>query len=75
MTKGEELSSGVLSRVDAEEPLFIIRGNDRFAIATIRFWIAAAEEAGVNPAKIAQAEKAIHNIIKWQAAHVAKTPD
>ena len=44
-------------QIPADEPTFLIRGQDMLAARTIRFWILQAERAGVNFDKLANTQK------------------
>lgn len=54
------------------EPFYIIRGQDKLAAATIRFWANEAEKIGVADDKVTNARACAHAMIQW---HLKKMPD
>jgi hypothetical protein len=88
MTKREELQKfcrgeGCLYKVDEDEPVFVLRGQDKFYVPLVRLWIELVEMATQNPPSAATAAKlmdAVENAnyaIDWQNAHPdrVKVPD
>lgn len=58
-----------------DEPVFLVRGQDLAALATIDAWIDEARRVGAEPEMI---ESGFHHrdvVEAWQAAHGAKVPD
>jgi len=53
---------------------FCIQPWDRFALATIRAWIACAAAHGVAKEKVQRAEVCFNEIKRWQNTHGTKTP-
>lgn len=70
-----ELESGVLSRVADDEPIFVLRAKDAFAIQIVGEWVKRAYMAGVNDMKIAEANDLMNAMARWQATNGRKTPD
>ena len=74
-TLEEELKSGVLSKVDPKEPIFVIRAQDQFGPATIRTWagmvayaqptVPTKEERDAFDAKYAEAMKVAEAMTQW----------
>lgn len=56
---------------------FMLEPHDALALPIIQAWIASAEQAGVNPDKIARAMRHYIRIRDWQEAHpdLTKIPD
>jgi len=46
----------VLVRCHPDEPVFVLLGHDLFAARTVRYWAFLAAEAGVDAARVAQAQ-------------------
>lgn len=74
--------SKCLQNARDDEPIFVLRGQDRLAPATIRFWASAALDASRegegNEATVEKAERAMRyadEIEQWQQQNVAKVPD
>lgn len=47
----------VLKKLKPGEPFFVLRGQDKLAVAAVRHWANAAEAAGVPQAKVDNARK------------------
>lgn len=61
---------------DPSEPVFVLRGQDRLAFATILDWAHRAENEGVNEDKVCSALKiAVEEFWEWRANHTMKLPD
>ena len=81
-TKREELAmlvldQGCLGRAADDEPLFILRAQDRAMVPTIRSWIEHALAAGT-PAespKLLEAAAYLRRVEIWQATHSCRAPD
>jgi hypothetical protein len=61
-----------LKNLKPDEPYFLLRGQDLLAPAIVRRWAAHAAEAGVNPAKVAEAERIAYDMERYQDR---KVPD
>lgn len=68
---------GCFGKADLDEPLFVLRGNDRCAPGTVRDWARRATGAGCPSAKIDEAMDIAREMEAWQQAHSdrAKWPD
>lgn len=75
MTKAEELEHGTLSRVQEDEPLFVLRAKDAVAVEVVEAWVEAARKLGAPSSKIREAENLIARMRDWQKEHGTKTPD
>lgn len=64
-TKAEELKTGCLSRVEDEEPIFILRAQDILAPRIIEHWVMLATNIGVNPEKCKEALALAEQMRKW----------
>ena len=71
----EELEKGVLSKVTADEPIFVLRGKDALAVGTIEKWMELAEKAGVSKEKIDEADALCGRMEAWQRRNGCKVPD
>lgn len=78
-TKAEELRDpeSTWNKSDMDEPLFIIRPQDRFAIFVINTWIGLSELFKVNSDKIHRAITLRNQVSAWQGANTErmKLPD
>ena len=48
-------TSSVLAKAADDEPIFVLRATDEFAVETVRHWAAKALYKGVAPAKVQEA--------------------
>lgn len=64
-------------KIAADEPVFILRGQDTMAPDVISEWIRLALLAGVNPDKVQRAREHFVDMIKFQQEHPEriKLPD
>lgn len=78
-TKREETAPGAAgcwAKAGADEPLFILRAQDRFAPALVRRWADQAEASGVSPSKVHEARSLAARMEAWARDHGgAKVPD
>jgi hypothetical protein len=61
-----------LAKVSAEEPIFVLRAQDRLAAYVVRQWALLAEIAGCPPEKVAAARLLADRMEQWP---VRKIPD
>lgn len=61
-----------LKNLKPDEPYFILRAQDVLAPGIVRRWATLAAEAGVNPAKVAEAERIAYDMERYQDR---KVPD
>ena len=62
-------------KIPEDEPVFLIRGQDRAGPATVRFWASEATRAGARPDIVQRALQWADEMEKWQLAHGNKVPD
>lgn len=62
-------------KLPPDEPYFLLRAQDVFAPVLVARWVVYAKEAGVNRAKIAEAERLIYDMERWQQQHQRRVPD
>lgn len=58
-----------------DEPVFLIRGQDRAAVSAAQAWCKAAADLGAEPAIIRLVEAHIQRVRDWQQQRVSKVPD
>lgn len=75
-TLKEELSNGVLSRLDPEEPIFVLRARDALAPKAVEAWIKLAWEF-IDKSKRKEATDLLAKMNAWQREHPerVKFPD
>jgi len=61
-----------IARIPDDEPIFILRGQDKLAAAVVRFWADRAEQAGVRSGKVMGARDCADAMDAWP---VKKLPD
>ncbi len=66
----------VLAKVDFDEPIFVIRCQDRTSIHTIQKWLEGARES-LTPEHVQEVHALIDDFAHWQAVHPerVKQPD
>jgi len=62
-------------RIPEDEPVFLIRGQDKLAPSVIRSWALEAREFGVDSDMVHTAEQWALEVEKWQETHLTKFPD
>lgn len=70
-TKAEILDEPCYANADDNEPIFILRGQDKLAPALVHAWASLAAEHGCQPEKVASAFKCAAEMQKW---HQRKFP-
>jgi hypothetical protein len=55
-----------LKKVDKDEPIFVLRGQDKLAPALVEAWAALAEEHGVDSDRIREATSCANQMRFWQ---------
>ncbi len=75
MTKRQEIDdpNSSLNKAADDEPVFVLRAQDRFAPAIISAW--AARVNTLSPVKAAGARETAKAMIEWQRRIAVKTPD
>jgi hypothetical protein len=61
--------------IPADEPVFLLRAQDKSAPSTLRFWAAENRAAGGDEALSALAELWASNMEQWQRQHGNKPAD
>ncbi len=61
--------------IPEDEPVFLIRGQDKVGPAAVLDWARWAELAGAKPEIIESAKEQAVAMVHWQEAHGMKTPD
>ncbi len=87
-TKGElfvqfSKSKGPLYGPDEDEPIFVLRAQDKFFVPIVRLWVELVEMDAKQPIsedvsrKILDAVEIANRALDWQAAHAdrVKVPD
>lgn len=65
-------TNGTLRRIPADEPVFLLRAQDKFAAETVRFWAQQVFAAGGNPEMVGIARAHADRMDLWP---VKKMPD
>lgn len=65
MTKNEAIEF-LVTKLETDEPVFILRGRDRLACKTIAHWICLAEQNRVRESKIQTAESAFLEFLRYE---------
>jgi len=63
---------GCLGKAADDEPVFILRGQDRLSGALVYLWAECAERGGTDKAKVEEARELARAMIAWQTR---KWPD
>lgn len=68
---------GCLGKAADDEPVFVLRAQDRFLPVILDLWINLAMAANVNPKKIEEAQLLLDKVRRWQFDHFhnVKIPD
>jgi hypothetical protein len=74
-TKKVERETGCFARAGEDEPLFVLRAQDRCAPATVRDWAGRAFNLGASEEKVREAMDLALLMEQWQREHGFKTPD
>lgn len=64
-------------KIPEDEPVFLLRGQDKLAPSTVRFWAKEADLSGVNYEMVEAARSQANAMLSWQTspAHLGKLPD
>lgn len=62
-TKREGVSC--YDKAGLDEPLFVLRAQDRLAAIVVRFWANLAEEGGTKPEIVAEARSCANQMDEW----------
>lgn len=63
------------NRIPEDEPVFLLRGQDKLAPKLLLMWAMELRLAGGDPAMAENAEAHAQRMINWQKNHKCKTPD
>lgn len=70
--KSQPESMGCLDKAAPDEPLFILRGQDKNSPTLVRLWAALAKDQGAPPDKVAEAMRCADEMELWPTR---KNPD
>lgn len=63
------------NRIPEDEPVFLLRANDRLSPKLLLMWAMELRLLGGDPAMAENAENHAQKMIQWQKDHNCKTPD
>lgn len=76
VAQAEGEARGCLGKAALDEPLFVLRAQDRCAPYAVRAWVERARASGdVPPAKLEEAQTLLAAMELWQEQHGCKWPD
>jgi hypothetical protein len=58
-------TSTCLQKAGDDEPIFVLRAQDKLAPEIVHLWVNVAKIVGVNPTKIAEAEQIALAMARW----------
>lgn len=61
--------------IPEDEPVFLVRAQDKAGPATVSFWAEEAEAFGAAPEIVSAAREQSRRMEYWQATHGSKVPD
>lgn len=64
-----------LLKAGDDEPIFVLRAQDRLAPHVVRHWAKLAEASGTPSAKVEEARALAELMTDWAMEHASKTPD
>ncbi|QFU87896.1 hypothetical protein [Amycolatopsis sp. YIM 10] len=62
------------STIAADEPVFVLRGQDRLAPDAMRAYLELCKKAGVPQHHLDALEQSIVDMVRWQANNYTQTP-
>jgi hypothetical protein len=62
-------------KIPAEEPVFLLRAQDKFAPDVVAYWASLALREGTCPEMAQMAMQHSRKMKDWQAVHGRKSPD
>ncbi|CAN0468631.1 unnamed protein product [Phaeothamnion confervicola] len=65
MLKHDEVERGCFAKAADNEPLFVLRGQDKLAPALVREWARLAAENGCPPDKVQEARNLADAMDRW----------
>jgi len=63
------------NKIPAEEPVFLLRGQDQLAPQLLRDWATRLEQLGGDPLMVAIVRGHAEGMVEWQVLHGKKIPD
>ena len=75
MIKLDEASVGTFSKCAEDEPVFVLRAQDKTAPEFVRMWAQYARSHGVGHKKTAEAMALAALMEDWQRRNASKVPD
>lgn len=75
MIKIDEEEFGTLSRCAPNEPIFVLRAQDKLAPALVKIWCQLAATHGVCLSKRTEAMELAVEMERWQQSNGSKVPD
>jgi len=63
------------NKIPVDEPVFLLRAQDKFAPKLLLQWAMEVRLAGGDPKVAAEAEEHAQNMLDWQKVHGSKNPD
>ena len=73
--KEAALGKGCLGKAAVDEPVFVLRAQDKLAPVLVEEWASLAELHGTPPAKVIGARQLAREMRNWQKNNKAKYPD
>lgn len=70
-----DAGEGPLAKAAPNEPIFILRAQDRLAPSVVESWADLAAALGAPFEKVREARELAESMKRWQRRHGAKTPD
>lgn len=61
--------------IPADEPVFLLRSQDKLSADIVDFWADMAEDMGCGKEIVASARQQAVEMRRWQKEHAYKTPD
>lgn len=75
MIKRDELTHGSIAKADNDEPVFVLRAQDRLAPHIVRLWANTALSHGVHTDKVVEAFDLADQMEAWAKKKGSKVPD
>ena len=63
------------NKIPKDEPVFLLRGQDKFAPELLLRWASKLRLAGGNPSMAEMVEEHAQKMIEWQRTKCSKMPD
>lgn len=77
MKFNRDAATAMLAAIPEDEPIFVLRAQDKAASRAIRAWIDAAASLGADKDKVAGVRCTLFAFVEWQTANPTrvKVPD